>query len=178
MKERQGMTVSLGEFSREEFDEFYRRTAPALWGFIRRTSGDSEQAHDVLQEAFLRLLRSRPAGLDEQQKRAYLFKISSRLLIDGWRRSSLEKRRLGWSGEADGGGHPETLGPDMEKTFARLKQRDRTLLWLAHVEGYSHAEIASMTGLREESVKVMLFRGRAALAKLLREKGYRREDRP
>lgn len=165
------MPAPPDELSREEFTEFYRRSAPALWSFVRRTCGDSEQADDILQEAFLRFLRGRPAGMDDRQKRAYLFRISDRLVIDGWRRASLDKKHLADNPEA-GGGRAETLAPDMKRTFALLKPRDRTLLWLAHVEGYSHEEIASIMGLREESIKVLLFRSRSALAKLLKERGY------
>lgn len=172
------MTAHPDELPRGRFAEFYRRTAPALWGFIRRTCGDPEQADDILQEAFLRFLRGRPAGLDEQQMKAYLFKISSRLIIDGWRRAGLEKRHLAESLEWGGAGPSQTLGPDLEKIFAQLRLRERALLWLAHVEGYSHGEIAAMSGLREESIKVILFRSRSALAKLLRERGYRPEDQP
>jgi RNA polymerase sigma-70 factor (ECF subfamily) len=168
------MPASPDELSREEFAEFYRRSAPGLWSFVRRTCGDPEQADDILQEALLRFLRGRPAGMDDRQKRAYLFKISSRLIMDGWRRASLEKKHLADRLEAGGGGS-EDLAPDMERTFALLKPRDRTLLWLAHVEGYSHEEIATIIGLRGESIKVLLFRSRSALAKLLKERGYRGE---
>jgi RNA polymerase sigma-70 factor (ECF subfamily) len=165
------MSAAPDELSGSKFAEFYRRNAPALWSFVRRTCGDSEQTNDILQEAFLRLLRSRPVGMDDRQMRAYLRKISYRLVIDGWRRAGLEKKHLADSPEASGQ-RGETLAPDMERTFALLKPRDRTLLWLAHVEGYSHKEIASITGLREESIKVLLFRSRSALAKHLRERGY------
>jgi RNA polymerase sigma-70 factor (ECF subfamily) len=63
---------------------------------------------------------------------------------------------------------PET---DVGRIFARLQPRERALLWLAYVEGRSHAEIAQAMGLRAISVRVMLFRARAALARRLRRAG-------
>ena len=48
-----------------------------------------------------------------------------------------------------------------------LAPRDRALLWLAHVEGYDHREIARVLGLQESSVRVILFRARKKLEKEL-----------
>ena len=53
--------------------------------------------------------------------------------------------------------------------MARLRPRDRQLLWLAHAEGYSHREISEITGLGEASVRLLLFRARRKLARMLRE---------
>jgi RNA polymerase sigma-70 factor (ECF subfamily) len=172
------MVHSPDEFSREIFTEFYRRTASSLRAFLFRTCGDAAQADDLLQESFLKFLRARPPDMDEYQRKMYLFKIGSRLVIDGWRRSDVEKRHLAEPEDKDCGPDREALVPDMQETFSRLKPRERTLLWLAYVEGYSHEEMADMTGLNAKSIRVLLFRGRATLAGLLREKGYCREDQP
>ena len=43
------------------------------------------------------------------------------------------------------------------------------ILWLAHAEGYSHREIAEITGLGAASVRLLLFRARRKIAKLLQE---------
>ena len=51
--------------------------------------------------------------------------------------------------------------------FAQLTKRERALLWLAYVEGNSHAEIAVTLGLRRQSVKVLLFRAKRRLRDLL-----------
>lgn len=64
------------------------------------------------------------------------------------------------------------LGHDLSKVFQTLKPQQRSLLWLAYVEGFEHREIASMLGLRENSVKVLLFRARRGMADTLREKGF------
>ena len=53
----------------------------------------------------------------------------------------------------------------------RLKPRDRSMLWLAYAEGSSHREIAQVHGLKVGSVKLLLFRARRRLAKLLAGQG-------
>jgi RNA polymerase sigma-70 factor (ECF subfamily) len=56
------------------------------------------------------------------------------------------------------------LGPALHQ----MKPRERQLLWLAHAEGYSHREIAQITGLAAASIRLLLFRARRKIAALLR----------
>ena len=58
---------------------------------------------------------------------------------------------------------------DLARSMARLKPRERDLLWLAYAQGSSHKEIAETLGLKTASVKLLLFRARQRLARLLRE---------
>jgi RNA polymerase sigma-70 factor, ECF subfamily len=58
------------------------------------------------------------------------------------------------------------LGP----ALSRLKPRERQLLWLAYAEGCSHKEIAEITGLKSPSIRLLLFRARHKLARLLRQR--------
>jgi RNA polymerase sigma-70 factor, ECF subfamily len=55
----------------------------------------------------------------------------------------------------------------VRQAFERMKPRERQLLWLAYVEGSNHDEIADCTGLRAGSVRLLLFRARHKLAKLI-----------
>jgi RNA polymerase sigma-70 factor (ECF subfamily) len=57
------------------------------------------------------------------------------------------------------------LGP----ALAQMRPRDRQLLWLAHAEGYSHNEIAEVMGLGSASIRLLLFRARRKIARLLGE---------
>jgi RNA polymerase sigma-70 factor (ECF subfamily) len=52
--------------------------------------------------------------------------------------------------------------------MAKLRPRDRSLLWLAYAHGSSHREIADTLGLKVASIKLLLFRARRRLATLLR----------
>jgi RNA polymerase sigma-70 factor (ECF subfamily) len=57
--------------------------------------------------------------------------------------------------------------------MASLRPRDRQLLWLAHAENYSHREIAEITGLGVTSIRLLLFRARREMARLLTKDGGR-----
>ena len=56
---------------------------------------------------------------------------------------------------------------ELTRALEQLKPRERTLLWLAYAQGFSHEEIASQLGLRTASLKALLFRARRRLVALL-----------
>jgi len=51
------------------------------------------------------------------------------------------------------------------KLLARVSEEDRSLILLKEVEGHSVEELAAMTGLNENTIKVKLFRTRQKLLK-------------
>jgi RNA polymerase sigma-70 factor (ECF subfamily) len=164
----------------DAFEAFYARFAPSLWGYAARIGGDPALADDIVQEAFIRYLNNVRPEMPEGQRKAFIFKIASRLLADHFRRRKILP--LEEAGKADWDGDPaperDALSPDLKRLFAALPPRDRKLLWLAYAEGYSHVEIAEICGLKAASVKVLLFRLRRAFAAVLRDNGYRLEELP
>jgi len=69
----------------------------------------------------------------------------------------------------DGPGHHVRLRRDVQRLFEKLKPRERELLWLGHVEQFSHKEIAEILGLKTGSIRLLLFRARRKLAELMTE---------
>jgi RNA polymerase sigma-70 factor (ECF subfamily) len=159
-----------------EFQDLYRLHARPLWAYLYRLTGNTADADDLLQEAFCRMLAAPLATRDDGELRAYLFRVASNAATDLWRRGGRGKRREEpLSEEAAGAarhGEDAALKRDMARTFRDLKPQERMLLWLAHVEGSEHREIAAALGLKAASVPVLLFRARRKLAGLLRKKGY------
>ncbi len=153
--------------NREAFGVFYSRTNRALWAYLLRISGRRDVADDLLQESYCRFLAARLPEMDAAESRSYLFRIATNLLRDRWRRGELSETvsTAEQSCEED----PETR-TDVRRAFEQLKPRERQLLWLAHVEGFDHKEIARLTGLRTASVRVLLFRARRELASTLRKR--------
>lgn len=159
------------------FRALYDATSRAIWAYLYRTVGCAADADDLVQEVFLRYLKAPPATRHLTENRAYLFRIASNLVIDRWRRGSrvaepvaVEEatQQVATPSQADA----VALRTDMARMFRELKPRERTLLWLACVEGESPAEIARMLGVGRTSVPVLLFRARKKLARLLRRAGW------
>jgi RNA polymerase sigma-70 factor, ECF subfamily len=159
-----------------EFQDLYREYARPLWAYLYRLTGNAADADDLMQEAFCRLLVMPLDTRDNGQLRAYLFRVATNAATDLWRRGGRGTRRAEplTDAAAVAADHGEGVISkcDMARTFRDLKPQERVLLWLAHVEGSEHREIAAALGLKPASVPVLLFRARRKLAALLRKKGY------
>lgn len=163
----------------EAFAGFYERSARPLWAYLARTSGDTALADDLMQESYIRFLCApRPPSFvteGEVACRRYLFRIATNLLRDHWRRprpASIEDVPESFFARSDANRSDSQmiLGP----ALAQMRPRERQLLWLAHAEGYSHREIAEVTGLASASIRLLLFRARRKIARLLSEPQRRR----
>ena len=160
----------------ETFRAFYERTARPVWAYLVRLTGDRHLADDLLQEAYYRFYRAGTAYESESHRRNSLFRIATNLVYDHRRRSRADVVAV-----ADGVDHADprqgdTAGRaaqrvDVSRTLARLKPRERSLLWLAYAQGLSHEEIAGTLGLSASSIKALLFRARKKFAGLLQERG-------
>ena len=154
----------------EQFAAFYERSARSLWAYLVRVSRDPALADDLTQESYMRFLcAGQPDG--EVAARRYLFRIATNLLRDHWRRpSSTSIQELPEESLAARCGRAQAESQAMLDTaMAQLRPRDRQLLWLAYAEGYSHREIAEVTGLASASIRLLLFRARRKTARILRE---------
>jgi RNA polymerase sigma-70 factor, ECF subfamily len=155
----------------EAFAAFYERSARPLWAYLARVSGDPALADDLMQESYVRFLCANHPEDGEVASRRYLFRIATNLLRDHWRRPAstsieeLPEDLFTSTGSANRMDSVSILGP----ALACMSPRDRQLLWLAHAEGYSHREIAEVTGLGTASIRVLLFRAKRKIAQILRE---------
>ncbi|HLJ79055.1 MAG TPA: sigma-70 family RNA polymerase sigma factor [Acidobacteriaceae bacterium] len=156
----------------DAFAGFYERSARPLRAYLARVSGDAALADDLMQEAYLRFLASSPRTEGETDARRYLFRIATNLMRDHWRRpatTALEDVPECMFTALDATTGAEALAM-LGPALARLRPRERQLLWLAHAEGYSHAEIASITGLATASIRLLLFRARRRMVRLLEKR--------
>ena len=152
----------------DAFAGFYERSARPLWAYLARVSGDTALADDLMQESFVRFLCAQQPEEGEVADRRYLFRIATNLLRDHWRRprtASIEELPEELFAASASSDQADVLGP----ALALMRPRERQLLWLAYAEGYTHREIAEVTGLATASIRLLLFRARHKIANLLRE---------
>lgn len=157
--------------TREQFEIFYGRTARALRSYIARVAANPSLADDILQESYIRLL-SAPPMLDGPRK-SYLYRTATNLITDYHRAQS--RQRHWWQltpKREEAVDSTMELSSDMERLFVQISEQERALLWLAYVEGEGHREIAEILGLKEKSVKVLLFRARRKMEGVLTSHGF------
>jgi len=172
-------TEEAFQMDEDAFRVFYERTARPVWAYLSRMTGEPPLADDLLQEAYYRFLRAGVAHESEAHRRNYLFRIATNLVRDLRRRPRVDDVPIGNGRDAIDRADPQSADAaggaarrvDLARAMARLKPRERDLLWLAYAQGSSHQEIAQALGLKTGSIKLLLFRARRRLAALLREGG-------
>jgi len=160
-RERDGV-LAMDE---DAFRAFYEQTSRPVWAYLARLTGSATEADDLLQEAYYRLLRAGASFETERHRRQYLFRIATNLVLDV-RRRRLTRPEVELAADADelpgdGGGAMRLEQRSVVRgAMARIKPRERALLWLAYAQGASHDEIGAVLGLKPASIRSMLFRAR------------------
>jgi RNA polymerase sigma-70 factor (ECF subfamily) len=156
-----------------EFEDLFRQHYRMVYRTAYGITGRAEDAEDVLQTVFLRLLR-REDKLDLGPNPAgYLYRAAVNVSLN-----TVEARnRHILTADAElfesrGGAVPSDLGQEarlrLSDAMAQLKPRAVEILILRYEHEYTDAEIASLLGTSRGVVAVSLYRSRARLKKLLR----------
>jgi RNA polymerase sigma-70 factor (ECF subfamily) len=164
----------------EELARVYTRR---VYSMCYRFTGSDAQAQDLTQEVFLRVfrgLKSFRAG--EGTFATWLARLTRNLLIDHYRRSKLDRATdsiedqlpvLEGSGatvsRTDGLLNEREASEIVQKGLQKLSPELREAVILRDLEGLEYREIAEVLGIPEGTVKSRLNRGRAELARVLRQ---------
>jgi RNA polymerase sigma-70 factor (ECF subfamily) len=151
----------------EAFETLVGLYASRLYGFLYRFTGCQDDAQDLVQEVFVRLVRTIDQYEHEDRFEAWLFRIAANLARDRVRRlgrapgtiSLDEVNRLdaGNQGRAEQSGIANRDRPDREMELAEdvdrlqralddLPETEREVVMLRHYSDLSFAEIAELMG--------------------------------
>lgn len=119
---------------------------------------DEHEAQDVAQAAFARALERR-SGFRGGDARAWLFTIGLRLAFNELRR----RKRLAALPDEGGPTWAMSSEPDLWAALGELDPQQRAAMVLSVLDGYTHAEIAGMLGVRPGTVSSWISRSRDRL---------------
>jgi RNA polymerase sigma-70 factor (ECF subfamily) len=151
------------------FRAHYRMTYRTAYG----VTGNSEDAEDVVQTIFLRLVRREfPPDL-KTKPAAYLYRAAVNLSLNTIRN---RKRRVLNEVPATPEAQPTLSESDsadeihrrLYEAVAELTPESAHILVLRYVHDYSDAEIAKLLGTSRGTIAVSLYRSRLRLRKLMR----------
>ena len=120
-----GPAVAMDEAA---FRHLYHRTARPLRAYLLRSCGEHALADDLLQETYLRMLRSGFEGESDDHRRFYLFRIATNLLRDHFRRARPETSEVPERDRTRGHDEEVHLRSDVGAAMAGLVPRDRQML--------------------------------------------------
>jgi RNA polymerase sigma-70 factor (ECF subfamily) len=151
------------------FEVLVSRHRTPVFSFLLRLVGERTRAEDLLQEAFLRVVRAAPAWEARARFTTWLYGIARNLAIDESRRAAF--RRADPLDHAPPGADPPAallasgdplpdraaaaalLRPRLEEALASLPPEQREVFLLREHAGLPFREIAEVTGTPENTVK-------------------------
>ena len=158
-----------------------------VYNIALRMTGNSEDAADMTQEAFIKAYNSLQSFRGDSKFSVWLYRIVSNLCLD-FLRSKKRRPAVSLSAEnedgeeveldiADESQSPEAL---LERKLTReavrrgldsLPEEQRQILLLREIQGFSYEEIAGALNLESGTVKSRIFRARKRLCAFLLRDG-------
>lgn len=146
----------VGRFAEEHYDEVYR--------YCARRLPSKEDARDVTQEVFLRLVRSNALYAEHGKPLAYLYTCARNVCVDFYR----GQRPVGALDEDDAQAIPDAracrhgrTGWSWAGALARLTEEEREVIELRYGQDLPMSDISAVTG----EVEVRPLSNRAARAR-------------
>jgi RNA polymerase sigma-70 factor (ECF subfamily) len=124
---------------------------------LRLTGGDAATAEDLVQEAFVGLVRAWRDGRVDRLEIGWLIKVVRQRFLDGVRGRSREDRRL------------RLAGRRAMAWLERLPSRARAALVLRYVDNLPVGAVAAALGVSTRAAESLLARGRRQLRTIVEE---------
>jgi len=152
--------------ARPTADDLFARHHRDVYRYLVRMTGRRDEADDLSQDVFLRVVRALENGGPPGHERAWVFSIARNLLADRWRqdqRRGIEVEQV-LEPAAEG---TQALAVGLAEALGRLPDADREMFLLREIGGLSYQELAAVSDSTVEAVRARLWRARSALRRLL-----------
>jgi len=160
------------------FETFVRTEAGTFTGWFRRQGASPEEAEDLTQEVFVRLVRGAPRYQPQDRLEAYCFRTARNVWIDRRRADNVRRHQGGVSDallEDLPGREPEPEEPAARNEeaqralacLARLPEGQRQVFELGVVQELPYADIAKLLAIPVGTVKSRMFHALERLRTLL-----------
>jgi len=175
------------------FETLVRKHRGAVFNFILRFTGQRARAEDLLQETWLKVIRSAPEYEAKARFTTWVYTIARNLCVDSARKESYRQADsldapAHASEDGDGrtrgelvadvasvdperGAHNARLRPLLERALATLPEEQREVFILREYSGIAFKEISLVTSTSENTVKSRMRYALEALRKRLAELG-------
>lgn len=167
------------------FEHLYKQHNRHIYAVCFRMAGNSSDAEELTQEAFLQVFRKIGSFRGESAFSTWLHRITFNIVLMRLRKKKLGEISLentldtdnefGTPGKQFGRVDPHLTGLidwiGLSRAIDQLPAGCRKMFMLHDVEGYGHEEIAKILGCSVGNSKSQLHKARVRLRKLLREQG-------
>ena len=155
---------------REEMEAYFRKYSSMLFRVAFAEVKSHADAEDIMQEAFIRLIKTDPDFKSEEHEKAWLVRTTLNLCKDFFK-SKWQSSVTGFDGVPENEKAymciPYLEQDDTLWLVLSLRKQYRQSLYLFYYEDYGVREIAEALEIPVNTVKTNLRRGREELKKLL-----------
>ena len=165
------------------FERIYRLHSRRVYALCLRMVGNTAEAEDLTQEAFLQLFRKIATFRGESAFSTWLHRLAVNVVLMKLRKKTLAETPLEDTndpGEESGGPRKEIGGPDLlltgsidrvnlERAIDQLPPGYKQVFVLHDIEGFEHNEIAGLMNCSIGNSKSQLHKARMRLRELLQE---------
>jgi len=152
------------------YERLYRLHGARMKNLARNLLGSQTDAEDAVQDTFLKIQRGIRSFRGQSSFVTWTFRILVNTCHD-MRRSRLRRKEHVQDDTAEGMPSPELRAPGahpslrmaLERALSTLTQHQRDVFLLYEVEGFRHAEIASLLEISEAASKNTLFQAKKSL---------------
>lgn len=169
--------------SAEAFEILYHAHKRRIYSLCLRMTGNTAEAEDLTQEAFLQLFRKIGTFRGESAFSTWMHRLAVNLVLMRLRKKGLVTSSLDEPADPDyEGSRTRDFGSEdlaltgsvdrivLENAIQALPPGYRMIFFLHDVEGYEHQEIAGMMGCSVGNSKSQLHKARMKLRELLQKK--------
>jgi RNA polymerase sigma-70 factor (ECF subfamily) len=166
---------------REIVDRYQSKVFSIIYGILR----NQNDAEDIAQQVFSKIYFSIGNFDFRSSLLTWIYKITVNECYDYLRKKKVRKLIYESDFSEDDSQRMERSEPDLArpvdvalsdrdlilKLLSKVSEEDRNLMMLKEVEGHSVEELAELTGMNENTIKVKLFRARQKLVRAARRLG-------
>ena len=141
------------------FEKLYTRHKSGLFSFIRRQCNDVGVAEELAHDSWLAVIKQANDFQSNALFKTWIYRIAHNRLVDYWRKYGRSNHALlNELNECDAAQDRSSEAIELTQLFEQLDalSDEQTTTLLLKVEGFSYAEIASITNSKQETVKSRL----------------------
>jgi RNA polymerase sigma-70 factor, ECF subfamily len=164
--------IAARQGSDEAFAELVRLHQRRAYAVARAIVISHEDTEDAVQDGFLHAYRALDRFREDQPFGSWLYRIVANAARDLVRRRRVrETEELPESAALPfrDPGESDELRRRLREALTRLTERQRSVIVLHDVEGFTHAEIATLLDVPEGTARSDLHHARAALRRMLQD---------
>jgi len=163
----------------DAFERLYHLHAGRVHALCVRLVGEPTEARELVQDTFIKAWEALPRFRGDASLTTWLHRIAVNAMLERRRSDRRRTARVGLVEDAEHEDANATIGAgfvaptdvataiDLERAIAALPPGVRRAFVLHEVEGYTHEEVAGMTGLATGTLRAQLHRARQLLIRAL-----------